>query len=155
MTSIRAAAIILKDYAVLLMYRKREGHEYYVFPGGGVEKDETVEEAVLREVTEETTVQVKLDKLLYHHHYINDSDQYFYLCSYISGKPELGDANEKEAMKNNANDYYEPMWVPIEKIGELVLYPLELRDWLLEDIKDGFRSTPREASMRVEDIRQA
>lgn len=155
MTSIRAAAIILKGDSILLMYRKREGHEYYVFPGGGVEHDETVEEAVLREVTEETTVQVKLDKLLYHHHYINDSDQYFYLCTYISGKPELGDANEKESMKNNTNDYYEPMWVPLEKIGELVLYPLELRDWLLEDIKDGFRNTPREASMRVEDIRQA
>jgi 8-oxo-dGTP diphosphatase len=154
-TSIRAVAIVIKDNKLLLMWRKHHGKEYYVFPGGGVEADETVEEAVLREVMEETTMTVTIDKLLYHHHYYNDSDQYFYLCSYIAGEPELGDGNEKEEMKQSKDNLYKPLWVNINTVGTLLVYPLEIRDWLLEDIKNNFKETPKEASFHVKDLRQS
>lgn len=49
---IRAVAIIVNDGKVLLMHRINNGKEYHVFPGGGVENSETVEQAVLREVQE-------------------------------------------------------------------------------------------------------
>ena len=153
--SIRAVAIVIKDTNILLIWRKSQGKEYYVFPGGGVEENETVEQAVLREVKEETTLGVKIDKLLYHHHYINDSDQYFYLCSYLSGKPTLGDGNEKEAMSKDPADFYQPIWIEIHRLKELLVYPLEIRDWLLEDIKNDFLDTPREARMEVKELRQS
>ncbi|MFO0704046.1 MAG: NUDIX domain-containing protein [Patescibacteria group bacterium] len=150
--SIRAVAIVMKDNEVLLMWQT--GKEYYVFPGGGVEENEMTEDAVIRETKEETTLLVKIEKLLYHHHYTNDSDQFFYLCSYLSGQPKLGDANEKEDMLNDANNFYQPMWVNINKLEDLLLYPLEIRDWLIEDVKNDFRNTPKEASLQVSELRQ-
>lgn len=45
-------AIIMKDGKVLLNYIAK--HDCYEFPGGGLEADETPEEALLREVAEET-----------------------------------------------------------------------------------------------------
>ena len=50
MRRIRAVAIIVNNEKVLLMHRINNGKEYHVFPGGGVENGETVEQAVLREV---------------------------------------------------------------------------------------------------------
>lgn len=45
---IRAVAILIKGGQVLLMHRTRNGKEFWVFPGGGVEENESVEEAVAR-----------------------------------------------------------------------------------------------------------
>jgi len=152
---IRAVAIVIKDNNVLLIWRRSHGKEYYVFPGGGVEENESVEAAVLREVREETSLEINVDKLLYHHHYINDSDQYFYLCSYLSGEPTLGDANEKEDMLKNTDNFYRPIWVKTDEVKQLLIYPLEIRDWLLEDIKSNFKDTPRESSMKTDELRQS
>ena len=50
---ISSRAIIFKDNQVILIYRKRDNQEYYVFPGGKVEPGETLEEALIREWKEE------------------------------------------------------------------------------------------------------
>ena len=63
MKKIRAVAILIKNDEILLIYRKNE-KEYFVFPGGGVEERETIEQAVIRELMEETTIEVKINKLL-------------------------------------------------------------------------------------------
>jgi 8-oxo-dGTP diphosphatase len=52
----RAAALIIKEDKILLMHRKKEGREYWVFPGGSVEEGETPEEAVIREIMEELSL---------------------------------------------------------------------------------------------------
>ncbi|MEI8328023.1 MAG: NUDIX domain-containing protein [Candidatus Taylorbacteria bacterium] len=62
-TKTRATAIVIRDGHALLIHRKNE-KEYFVFPGGGVEKGETPERAVIREVMEETSIEVRLVKLL-------------------------------------------------------------------------------------------
>lgn len=151
---IRAVAIIIKNEEVLLMFRRNRKKEFYVFPGGGVEDNESIEEGVLREVKEETCLEVKIEKLLCHHHYIKDSDQYFYLCSYISGEPMLGEANEKERMRKSKHQFYQPLWVPLNKLKDMLLYPLEIRDWLLTDVQNNFQNTPRKASMETRMLRQ-
>ena len=67
MKPIRAAGIVLKGDKVLLMHRVKNGDEYYTFPGGSVEENETIESAVLREILEETTLKVELGKEVYFH----------------------------------------------------------------------------------------
>jgi len=146
---------VIKDKKILLMWRKKNGREYYAFPGGGVERDETVEEAVLRELKEETSIEARVVKLLYHHHYIGHSDQFFYLCSYIWGRPKLEEWSVEKERTRLGNDLYKPLWVNFDKLIELLVYPLEIRDWLIEDFQNNFASTPRKASLKFEKRRQA
>ena len=153
MKRIRAVAIVLKDETVLLMHRRKSGKEYYTFPGGALEPRETLEEAVLREIREETTLEVKIEKLLYHHIYDDDSEQFFYLCSYLSGDPKLGNGNERREM-SDAN-FYEPIWFEINKLPQTLLYPLEIRDWFIADFRTNFINTPREAILKLSELRQS
>ena len=51
---VRVAAIIVMDDAILLVRQRRTAAPYYLLPGGGVEGGETLEDALVREVSEET-----------------------------------------------------------------------------------------------------
>lgn len=150
---IRAVGIVINEDKVLLMHRVKNGKQYYVFPGGGVEEGESIEEAVVRELWEETTLEIEVGKLLYRHIYDDGNEQFFYLCRYVSGTPKLGEGTESEEMKVSNKNYYNPMWYPVENIERLLLYPLEIRDWLIDDIKNNFADTPREATLKVKEIR--
>jgi len=53
----RAAVFVFgENGSVLLFHRFRNGHEYYVVPGGAVEPGETPEQAAARELKEETAI---------------------------------------------------------------------------------------------------
>jgi len=155
MKRIRAVAIIINNGKVLLIHRINYEKEYYVFPGGGVENGETIEQAVLREVQEETSLEVKIEELLYHHIYDDNTEHLFYLCRYASGEPKLGDGNEALDMRESSANFYNPIWYEIKGLPKLLLYPLEIRDWLIEDAKKSFENVPREATLKVSELRQS
>ncbi|OGM11887.1 hypothetical protein A2Z22_01495 [Candidatus Woesebacteria bacterium RBG_16_34_12] len=151
---IRAVTILIKDDKIFLMYRKHNGKEYWVFPGGGVEENESVENAVIREIEEEASIKSEIIKLLYSHIYPDIGDKhYFYLCRYISGTPKLGNFNELKTMENE-NQTYKPTWINIKKLPNLLLYPLEIRDWLIEDLRNNFQDCPRSKTLNSENLRQ-
>lgn len=52
-------------------------------------------------------------------------------------------------------DFYEPLWYSLTELPGTLLYPLEIRDWLIEDVKNGFSSTTREATFKIVELRQA
>ena len=47
-TAVRASAIVIRDNKILLIHRKKEGREYWVFPGGGIEEGEKGEETIVK-----------------------------------------------------------------------------------------------------------
>ena len=59
---IRVAALILIDGNVVLTRHLKDGRRYYLLPGGGVGYRETLEAALLREVAEETGLEVDLGR---------------------------------------------------------------------------------------------
>ena len=70
MKRIRLAGIIPMEDGFALMHRKDvlknpDQTEYYVFPGGGQEENETYEEGTLREIKEEFGIDVKIIKKMY------------------------------------------------------------------------------------------
>jgi len=62
---VRAQAVLLNGNRVLLARHRKPGGQYWVLPGGAVESRETPEEAVVREVREETGLDIRVDRLLF------------------------------------------------------------------------------------------
>ena len=130
----RAGAIIIKDNKILLIRRIKKdwlvphslgegGGEYWVFPGGGVEAGETPEQAMVREIQEELSLDVTEYKLLFE--MFNDftmnekyppRHEYYYLVTGFTGEVRLG-GEEAERM-SDADQYY-PTWVPLVQIKEM------------------------------------
>jgi len=62
---IAAGAIIIKEEKILLVrYRDSQGGSFLVGPGGGLEDDENVIQAVVRETKEETGLTVRPGRIL-------------------------------------------------------------------------------------------
>lgn len=138
MPRLRAAAIVLRDQHLLVLYREHDGRQYYVFPGGGIEPVESAENAVVREVLEETSIQVKADRLVYELYHDNGDIHYYYLCEYVSGTPALQtDTNEHQATLEG--DIHVPLWLALSRVRKEPVYPAEITERLLSDVAKGFQ----------------
>lgn len=105
------AAVILKHDKVFCAQRKiNDDHGgKWEFPGGGIEKDESNEEALIREIKEELNTYINPDKYLMtveHDYEEFHLTMPVYLCSIINGNLEL-----KEHMDSK--------WVKIEELSEM------------------------------------
>ncbi len=56
---VRVAAIIVIDDSIVLVRQRRFDAPYYLLPGGGVDTGETLANALIREVAEETGLQCR------------------------------------------------------------------------------------------------
>ncbi len=149
----RSAGIVIKGNKVLVIHRINKSDEYYVFPGGGVEKGETPEQATVREISEETSIAVIPRKFVYHITWDTGEENFFYLCEYVSGKAQLrSDSEELEQMKDG-EQVYEPMWIDIDTLSDLKLYQLEVRDLFLNNVKNGFPDYVQELFIKLAERR--
>ena len=96
--------ILVKDNKVLMIKRaKKEGNLEWAFPGGKVEKNETKENACIRELSEETNLKVNTIKILGEriHPETNISITYF-LCDYVGGVTKI--LNKEEILEIEFKD---------------------------------------------------
>lgn len=133
----RAAALVILEDKLLVMFRKNT-EEYFVFPGGGIEENETDEQAARREIYEETSVKIDIDRLVYTLYYDNGDTHYYFLSHYMSGTPEIQAGTNEYVDNQLGNDFYKPMWIPIKDLPTTALYPLPVRDRLISDYASGF-----------------
>ena len=105
------AAIIKKDNHFLIVQRNRKKHLglKWEFPGGKVEKNETFEEALLREIKEELNIKISLQDKIAKEKYKDkkiDIVLHYFLCIQESGIIKL---NEHEDLawveKKDFNNY--------------------------------------------------
>ena len=127
----RARAIIIKDTTLVVMYREFDDRVFYVFPGGGMEGNETEEECVIREVYEEFGITIKPIKKAYV--YENEkSIEYFYLCDWINGEFGTG-VGEEFDVNSNKEGVYIPKLIEIDDIPNLPLMPKEVASSFYDD----------------------
>ena len=100
--------IIIDGDKVYAIFRRRVNDdgtfkEYYVIPGGGLEKGETLEETLKRELKEELSIDV--DIIGYLGFDENDTSiAHFFKCRIVSGIPILGGEELERCSREN---YYE------------------------------------------------
>lgn len=129
----RAGAVIVEENCVLLA--KCDAADYYYSVGGAVKLGETAEEAVKREVFEETGIEYEVERLLCVHEnfFVDESvlkgvtfhEVCFYFLMKSQGKKEIN----KESFSSSSREYMH--WVPIEKLSEVEAFPVFLKDKLL------------------------
>jgi 8-oxo-dGTP diphosphatase len=62
---VRAAALIVEDKSVLLVAHKKGRHTYWLLPGGGVNFNESLSDALKRELKEELGIDIDISGLAY------------------------------------------------------------------------------------------
>jgi 8-oxo-dGTP diphosphatase len=135
----RYRAIITRNQDILLMRRNKFGKIYYILPGGGVNAGESPEQALYRELKEETSVTISDHRLVF----IEDAGapygtQFIYLCTYVSGEPVLSPFSEEAKIQELGSNLYEPMWVPALELAGSSFVSQALRDAIVTGIADGF-----------------
>ncbi len=138
-----ARAILLKDDQILLMDRNKFGIKYRALVGGNIELGETPEQALKREVLEESSLTFKNERLVI----IEDAGdiygiQYIYLCEYASGDLKLDLNSEEYKINSMGKNLYRPIWFPIKDILNSNILPKELVPLLSDFLKLGFPSQP-------------
>ena len=86
---ITAAVLVEKDGKFLLAERNKENYNgYWVIPGGGVKFGETIQDAAVRELKEETNLDVDIIKFIGYKEIINVPGNYHSVVFYHLAKPK-------------------------------------------------------------------
>lgn len=65
MPRVRVAGLMVKDDKVLLISHQKNNEEYWLLPGGGMERGELAKDALVREFAEELNADIEVDDLLF------------------------------------------------------------------------------------------
>jgi 8-oxo-dGTP diphosphatase len=128
----RVAVLIIHQHSILLLYRYRDGRMYYVIPGGGIKRRETVEQAGIREIKEETNLDVSLGRKLWE--YNNDGHlEHYFLAATFSGVVQLGGP---ELAHQSPQNIYRPEWIPLSELKNFPLLPTPIKEKILVELAD-------------------
>lgn len=109
---------VIHDEEKLLLCRLCDGlshHGKWTLPGGGLEFGETIEEAMVREVEEETGLHVVAKDLLSHHSRVAEfDDKSLHIFQFLLGVEVVGGALRNET--EGTTDLVE--WGPIGDINQ-------------------------------------
>ena len=132
----RAAAIIVEDRCVLFAGNENEDYLYSI--GGAVHMGERAEDAVRREVLEETGVEYAVDHLaVIHENFFNENTgslkgmECHEIALYYLMKPRGTKVLHSDSYTMGVRETMH--WIPIEKIGQYKAFPTFLKDYLLSD----------------------
>jgi 8-oxo-dGTP pyrophosphatase MutT (NUDIX family) len=133
-----ARGIVIQGNKLLLVERWRGSLHYFSIPGGGIERGETPEQTVAREIAEETACVVSVKRPLYSLTTETGSQHLIFLCRYESGEPKLR-PDSPEYLHNSPNNRFEPRWLDLSELNDapfIIWKPIA--DQLIRDLQSGF-----------------
>lgn len=137
-------AIIIEDKRLLVMSRNKEGDIYFTLVGGQVKDQETPEQALIREVREETGLIVTSQRLVfYEEHPVPHNKQLIYLCQIGPHDPVALGIDSEEAYLNTLGiNVHTPIWVSNSGFNSLPFRTPQLQTAIIRSMKKGFPDQP-------------
>jgi ADP-ribose pyrophosphatase YjhB (NUDIX family) len=129
---VRTAAFIIKNRS--LLFAKNINSPYYYLVGGGIEENESSEEAIVREIYEETGLNLDVDKLVIiqeRFHKI-DKQKFHEICFFYSVKDNV-EINIPDGTFTDQGSDETLHWFPIDKLNEYNIVPSFLETMMFDD----------------------
>ena len=133
---VRACGLVVHEESLLLVHLKAPTRPdpFWSVPGGGVQHGESLETAVIRELHEETGLEVGVERLFYATEFIQHpfhAVEFYFLCQKTGGTLSKGHDPEYESGSQMILDV---AFTPLEKLSETELFPEFIRrqfpaDW--------------------------
>jgi len=120
----RACAAIIHKEEIVMVLHNHQGMEYWTLPGGKIEEEETPEEAAVREVKEETGLDVEIEEFLFEHSSFNGRIvSSCFLAKLICPNQSLKLGYDPEENHLDAKDRIlrEVRWFPLSSAKENIL----------------------------------
>ena len=139
-----ARAIIIENNKILVMFRNKQGSQYYTLVGGRANDSENPEDALLREIKEETGLDITHARLVYvEYHQPPYNEQYIYLCEVaLHADVALQDTSEEAYLNNLSVNIHRPQWADVKSFAKLPFRTPQLQAAIVKGLKKGF---PKEA----------
>ena len=138
------AVVLLKGNKVLLVQHQKNNRKYWLLPGGGLEYGETIEQCAIRELREETNLDISLGELILvsesippdqHRHVVN----LYYRGEINSGTIKKGDDKVLSDLR----------YVQISELSKLTFFP-NVKKELLYILENSEVTIPRSLGNRWE-----
>lgn len=115
--------VALRDERLLVIRRVKHGRRYAVLPGGGVELNESAQDAALRELAEETGLSGEVIGHLWSLQHLDRQADYFLVAVPVALMVMSG----PELPGMSTDNTYEPCWIDVSDLDVENLQPAEIR----------------------------
>ncbi|MGW0854438.1 NUDIX domain-containing protein [Streptomyces sp. NPDC002690] len=139
---VRAGAIVIRDGQILLIRQSDRRYTWYEIPGGGVEAGETLHEAVLRELREETALAGSVDREVARV-WKEETRQHYFV---VHAEGEVGAEDQLD------NYGGRPVWMPVAELPGTALWPRRLSWRIAHWQNTGWPASPIELADSVKDL---
>ena len=141
-----ARAIIVVGDKTLVMHRNKYGSQYFTLVGGQVSESETTEQALVREVKEETGLDITSAQLVFiEKHKAPYNEQYIYLCQIgPAEQAAIQEGSEEEILNRYQMNIHKLQWVQTYAFDSLPFRTPQLHAAIVKGFKEGFPDNPVE-----------
>ncbi|WP_255727744.1 NUDIX domain-containing protein [Rhodohalobacter sulfatireducens] len=128
---VRACAVIVQDSSILLtkINSPTRPEPIWMPPGGGVELGESLEEALYREILEETELEIKKKQLLWIYEFIEEpyhAIEFYFRCEVIGGNLKKGSDPE---LKTDQQMLLDLAFIPFSEAQNLPIAPSFIKEF--------------------------